>query len=61
MAHPHEKQIKEHRHAKHHALGVRGEHPDEKAMRLCGEAEQHERDKVKPEHFPNPENLKGEI
>jgi hypothetical protein len=35
MAHPHAKEEKTHRRAKHHALGVRGEHDDEKAERLC--------------------------
>ena len=33
--HPHAKEEKTHRRAKHHKLGVHGEHDDEKAERLC--------------------------
>ena len=35
MAHPFSKDEKTSRHAKHHSMGVKGEHPDNKAGRLC--------------------------
>ena len=56
MAHPLEKEIKQYRSAKHHMLGVQGEHPETKAERIsCANKE---RDKVKSADMPHPETLK---
>jgi hypothetical protein len=60
--HPHAKEEKSHRRAKHRSLGVHGEHDDEKAERLCrahGGGVPEGPSPPKP-HEPNPAHLKGD-
>jgi hypothetical protein len=54
--HPNFKEIKKSRTAKHHMLGIQGEHPETKAERIA--CTRKERDKVKPAEMPHPETLK---
>jgi hypothetical protein len=56
MAHPHEKSVKAHRHSKHAKLGVKGEHPDHKAERLCNGGYAHGGG-VKEAHFPGAKKI----
>lgn len=69
--HPFHKEEKTLRHAKHHKLGVHGEHDDEKAHRLCGGRYAHgggvpegpeppRHPHLAPSHIPNPGHLKGD-
>ena len=63
--HPHAKEEKSHRRAKHHKLGIHGEHDDEKAERLCHGGYAHGGGVPKgpsppKPHEPNPAHLKGD-